>query len=384
MTTIAIHPNELRAAARRVGMGADDLLHGASALRRAELPAMPAAMTTRYDDDVTSISRRLLSLADDYRRLAEELRMRAAAAQVAGDIFASWAPLRVLAAVKGARPVDAVSAERPIVGALDHHTSGARTRPTVLIRPTTRAGNSVRGVPDAATPAPCGTIMPAIVANALVAGAPAGRVASAVSIFGASGAVRAMRHEDDGPYYLASEDIQLRALNWQEPSVRLSTPCAAASEQEWASWIAACSTHRGVPMVLPVMLALGASGMRNPPDDHSAGLFCLDARATRPPPGFGLGWDARPPGRWWADHPLAQLIHVLARAEDLTGGVRNEQLKDPEELGRWAYEVQPRVRQSAYVAAHEAASAMVPPTERVMSPKSDDIDLGGAFVPDRS
>jgi hypothetical protein len=100
--------------------------------------------------------------------------------------------------------------------------------------------------------------------------------------------------------------------------------------------------------------------MRNmPAASDEVGFFGLDPAKTYAPPGAGLAPGTRPESDWWAENPDAQLDHVMGRLRETGGGVRTDDLDDPDALGRWASEAAPGVDAAQFQDAHTAADELV-------------------------
>lgn len=377
MTTIRIQPDQVRTSGVAAVVSGDDLRAQATALRSASLPPMTAPVAARYQSSLASISARLGSLANAYGSVGEELQVRAAAAEVAD------APSASRSASAGAAVAGSVLTTASIVG-LGGTTGIARLRmsgasvvastasglrltiPVPGMRPAAAPG-AARAAPDPHRAAHSRRAASReVAASTLLRGAPAAIVRRvtycAPSAAGRSGAIAMSIARGDAidPTGKLAGEHRAERRDSGGRLVAVDLPAFDESDRgQWACWMAS-SAPEGVPPVLPVMVALARSGMRNlPAGGDDVGFFGLDADSAYAPPGFGVGRETQPDTRWWELHPEAQLEHVSRRLGDVGGGLRTPDLDDPQALGRWAADAVPGADPEQLADAHGAAAELV-------------------------
>jgi hypothetical protein len=267
---VALDLPAMAASATRLGVVAEDLERTGAALRSGELPPMPAAMASRYASAINVIAARAIDLGEPIAAVGAELRRRALAARVADS------------------EDDARAGARRVADAVDPVAVGGTAAPTPSSHPSAAGADAAAGA----------TTVPAA-GHEAVRGAAANAVHAAVAgdaATGAHGELRASAHDGHG-------GLQAAAM-----------PGHAATEQQWACWMASHAAHDGLPPALPIALALANSGLRNlEPHGVGVGFFGIAPDREIAPAGYGLGATAAPDAAWWSSNPDAQLAHVLAR-----------------------------------------------------------------------
>ncbi len=108
---------------------------------------------------------------------------------------------------------------------------------------------------------------------------------------------------------------------------------AETDRQDWACWMASAAAHEGLPPALPVMMALAAAACATCPAARATSGSSASIRGGVRPPGPGRRGAPTQPGEWWADHPGAQLDHVVARLGSAGGGTRDAGSTTPRRSG---------------------------------------------------
>lgn len=372
MTAIRINPEQVRRAGVTAIACADDLRTQAALVNSTVMPAMPVSMAARHQAALAGVATRLGALASEYASIGEELQVRAAAAEVAdapGDGRTTAAGQQLSRAITTTTTIVGVGGATTSVrlrtserGTVASTNTGTRLQTDDSLR---SAPARVAGTPD---PHAAPHALPAssrdIAANQPVGGAPAAAVQQAAAAAPADPVVTVGTHEAhvvDPADMPPGEHRAGHADSGHATPAPVDTPPPHETDrQRWACWMAATAAHEGLPPTLPVMIALAHSGLRNMPAGQSdAGFFGIDPHHTHAPAGAGVGRGAELDGDWWVAHPDAQLDHIVGRLSGFGGGIRTEQLDDPEALSRWAVEAAPGIDTSQLTQAHAAASELV-------------------------
>jgi len=402
---ILISPSDVRGAGQAFVARSDDLARAATRVRGVALPEMPIAVAATVTSHLEVAAQRLGMAAEEYARVGEELQFRAAAAGLA-DAGAPDAALHGGSRLRDALAAGGAISARGPGGRLVVGTASVGSDGTVVTAgglrftiPELRVG-AAAGDPDALsdasdsgddsrdggdwapggepavasaqrhgdqvdgeiTPSAAAPSAPGPVLAEPTSGPPAVVTAEALRGDGAREPLHplaraALGHPDDAadrPHHVGDTTRELL-----QPAPGHPPPAHETDQQKWACWMAARSAHAGVPHMLPLMIALACSGLRNVQGAGDAvGFFDLKAGITHAPRGHGEPPDAAPGAQWWIDRPGAQLDHVLRELRDTGGGIRTGTLADADALARWAAHAHPEMAAEDYAAAHAAANEL--------------------------
>ncbi len=358
MTLIRIVPAAVRAAGVGAVQGADTLQAQAGELRALPLPAMPAAMTAKYEAALDEVAARLVGASSQLGPAGVELQIRAAAADTtdmsggvrSGNAGASLARsletkvvlpggqsgmAQIRATAKGdvaSATVPSAALSRTLAPLWDGSASttpasqarGDEDQKTAnkTARHDVRHGEEVGGRPAAAVQQ----------ALAAPAGGSGGGGSGGGGFSGGGGTSSgSVLLGGDTPDASAPSDGQHRAeaTGGAAPAV----PGEDATRQDWACWMAASASEAGLPPSLPVMAALVQSDLQNAPGAGASGLFGFDPATTKAPSGHGaVGVQ---PADWWSANPTAQLDVFMRRALRMTAD-GDASMTDHSALGQWA------------------------------------------------
>jgi hypothetical protein len=396
MTRIRIDPDQVRTAGLAAVTCGDDLRAQAAQLQALALPAMPAAMAARHRTAIQSAAARIGAVAGDHGAIGQELQVRALAADAADSAGGAAAPGagRVLAS--------AVSTTATITGVggapatVTLTTTGARVAAATSSGLRLTIADALEREPGANVATPVSAPDPHASAHEReaasrevqavqpVGGPPAAALAQAVAApvaVAARGGGAALHGDAIDPSALpAGEHRALHAAVVGTPAPVHRPEAHDDDRQDWACWMAASAAHAGLPPALPVMMALARSGLSNLPGASSdVGFFGLDPSHTYAPPGAGVGPGMRPDPGWWATNPDAQLHHVLRGLHATGGGVRTQDLDDPDALGRWAAEALPGADAAQFQDAHAAAGELVSHCKGMHAAAGVGVGSGGAL-----